>query len=104
MKNSLLADIGRLSHDAPVFSDTDLEDAMMFREHGQDDDMMDGGFPEEEALEAIVASYEQQSQSEQRPPSPTLSDEEYDDVFAELIAQEQPQSQPQSSGERMDMS
>lgn len=87
-----------------MFSDTDLEDAMLFREDGQDDDMMDDVFPEEEELEAIVASYEQQSQGDQRPPSPTLSDEEYDDVFAELIAQEQTQSQPDSSGERMDMS
>ncbi|KAK2609255.1 hypothetical protein QQS21_002189 [Conoideocrella luteorostrata] len=108
-KNSLLADLGRLAHDAPALSDTDLEDAMAFREEQklpEDDDMLDG-LPEDEEIEAIVASYEdQRSRSDQPPPSPTLSDEEYDDAFAELIAQEQSQSQEQiqSSAEHMDMS
>lgn len=101
----MLADIGRLSHDAPTISDADLEDAMGFREDEHvPDEAMDEVYPEEDDFEAMVASYEQQSQSDQRPPSPTLSDEEYDDVFAELIAQEQAYSQPQSSGEHMDLS
>lgn len=63
---------------------------------------------EEEQLEAMLASYEeQQMMSSQRPPSPTLSEEDYDDVFAELIAQEQaqrslqmqPQDQMDTSGD-----
>ncbi|KID80295.1 uncharacterized protein G6M90_00g010880 [Metarhizium brunneum] len=114
LKNSLLADIGRLSYDAPALSDTDLEDAMAFKEdeklehndrHGSErDDMTDEVCHEEEEFEAMIASYEQQNQLGQRPSSPLLSDEDYDDVFAELIAQEQAYSQPQSSGEQMDMS
>lgn len=62
---------------------------------------------EEEQLEAMLASYEEQQMSSQRPPSPTLSEEDYDDVFAELIAQEQaqqslqmqPQDQMDTSGD-----
>ncbi|EFY92931.1 hypothetical protein J3458_004485 [Metarhizium acridum] len=114
LKNSLLADIGRLSYDAPALSDTDLEDAMAFQEDeksqhndwpdGEHDDVMDEVCQEEQEFEAMIASYEQQSHIDQRPPSPLLSDEDYDDVFAELIAQEQADSQPQSSGEQMDMS
>lgn len=73
--------------------------------HGNEhDDVTDEVCQEEEEFEAMIASYEQQSQLGQRPSSPLLSDEDYDDVFAELIAQEQAYSQPQSSGEQMDMS
>lgn len=63
---------------------------------------------EEEQLEAMLASYEEQQMVfPQRPSSPTLSDEDYDDVFAELIAQEhaqqstqfQPQDQMDTSGD-----
>lgn len=71
----------------------------------EDDVMADEAYLPLEDLEAMVASYEeQQSQQGQSPPSPSLSDEDYDDIFAELISQEQkPLSQPQSSAECMDM-
>lgn len=76
---------------------------MTFRENERvEDDGMEV-CPEEDELEAMVASYERESR-EVRPPSPALSDEEYDDVFAELLAQEEVCSQPQSSAEHMDMS
>ncbi|KHN95069.1 uncharacterized protein MAM_07118 [Metarhizium album ARSEF 1941] len=114
LKNSLLADIGRLSHDAPAVLETDLEDAMAsqdnhkFQSSHEDDhepeDAMDVVCQEEEELEVMVASYEQHSQLDQGPSSPVLSDEEYDDVFAELIAQEQACSQAPPSAEHMDMS
>ncbi|KAF5026199.1 hypothetical protein F66182_1763 [Fusarium sp. NRRL 66182] len=102
-KKNYLADQGQLSHDAPDVTEADIEEAMAFQqEHApipeEDERMMD----EEEQLEAMFASYEeQQISSSQRPPSPTLSDQDYDDVFAELIAQEQsrqriyPESQDQ---------
>jgi len=68
----------------------------------EDEIMMD----EQEQLEAMFASYEeQQMSSSQRPPSPTLSEEDYDDVFAELIAQEQAQQSTQMQPpDRMDIS
>ncbi|KAG5928700.1 hypothetical protein E4U42_000129 [Claviceps africana] len=115
LKNSLLADMGRLSHDAPVLSESDLEDAMTVFEqrHREDDDMLHE-FPQEEddddGIEAMIASFEEQKSpshggDEQRPSSPVLSDEDYDDIFAELIAQENHQlSRLQPSAEHMDMS
>ncbi|RGP59393.1 hypothetical protein FLONG3_11207 [Fusarium longipes] len=93
LKTNYLADKGQLSHDAPEVTEADIEEAMTFHQEyplipEQDEMMMD----EEEQFEAMLASYEeQQMASSQRPPSPTLSEEGYDDVFAELIAQEQAQ-------------
>ncbi|GAB0133876.1 hypothetical protein EsDP_00002270 [Epichloe bromicola] len=115
LKNSLLADIGRLSHDAPFLSETDLEDAMAFHQERPptEDDEMPDEHPLDDDLEDMVASFDEhrsqsqnqgQTHGDQRPPSPTLSDEDYDDIFAELIAQEQEQSSIQSSAEHMDMS
>ncbi|KAG5982750.1 hypothetical protein E4U55_001402 [Claviceps digitariae] len=118
LKNSFLADIGRLSHDAPGLSETDLEDAMTVHEetHRQDNDMLDDCPQEAEEdddhddFEAMVASFEEQmshsqDRGRQRPSSPSLSDEDYDDIFAELIAQEGQQSSCiQPSPEHMDMS
>ena len=97
MKTNYLADRGQLSHDAPDMTEADIEEAMTFHhDHPpipEDDEMMD----EEDQLEAMFASYEeQQTASTQRLPSPALSDEDYDDVFAELIAQEQSQQNTQS--------
>ncbi|KAG5931251.1 hypothetical protein E4U53_001871 [Claviceps sorghi] len=115
LKNSLLADMGRLSHDAPALSEADLEDAMAVHEerHREDDDMLDE-FPQEEddddGIEAMIASFEEQKSSshggdKQRPSSPALSDEDYDAIFAELIAQEGDQaSSVLPSAEHMDMS
>ncbi|KAG6032101.1 hypothetical protein E4U41_007320 [Claviceps citrina] len=115
LKNSLLADMGRLSYDAPVLSERDLEDAMTFHEerHPEDDNMLDGS-PHDDDIEAMVASFEDQQSHGQgqspdrakpRPSSPALSDEDYDDIFEELIAQEREQSScTQPSAEHMDMS
>lgn len=76
-----------------------------------EDDEMPDEHPLDDDLEDMVASFEEQqnqnqgqTHEDQRPPSPTLSDEDYDDIFAELIAQEQEQSSTQSSAEYMDMS
>ncbi|KAH6968739.1 hypothetical protein HG530_006313 [Fusarium avenaceum] len=97
LKTNYLADRGQLSHDAPDITEADIEEAMTFHhDHPpipEDDEMMD----EEDQLEAMFASYEeQQTALLQRRPSPTLSDEDYDDIFAELIAQEQSQRNTQS--------
>ena len=58
--------------------------------HSQDDDQMVEIPPDEdEDLEAVLASYEtQQLSSLAYVSSPIQSDDEYDDLFAELIAKE----------------
>ena len=109
MKTNYLADRGQLSHDAPEITEADIEEATTFyQEHPsipEEDEMV---MDEEEQLEAMLASYEEQHTAPlQRVPSPALSDEDYDDVFAELIAQEQawqstelqPQDQMDTSGD-----
>ncbi|KZZ97649.1 hypothetical protein AAL_03613 [Moelleriella libera RCEF 2490] len=111
LKNSLLADIGRLSYDAPTLSNSDLDDAMAFQDRRHtnlDHEMLDDDdecyCPDDSELESMVTSCDVfQSRQEPRPPSPDLSDEEYDDIFAELIAREQTQSRPPSA-EGMDVS
>ena len=109
MKTNYLADRGQLSHDAPEITEADIEEATTFyQEHPsipEEDEMV---MDEEEQLKAMLASYEEQHTAPlQRVPSPALSDEDYDDVFAELIAQEQawqstglqPQDQMDTSGD-----
>lgn len=61
---------------------------------------------EDAELEAMFSSYEEQHLTPPPlPASPTLSDEEYDDIFAELILQEKSQSRdPQKPADQMDMS
>lgn len=98
--------MGRLAHGAPELTDADIEDAMTLEkqfqqptQNGADDDMAmdDEMLPDEDAeMEAMVASYQeqmapaqQQQQQQQRPVSPSMLDDDYDDIFAELIAQEQ---------------
>ncbi|GAO14691.1 hypothetical protein UVI_02028940 [Ustilaginoidea virens] len=110
LKNSFLADVGRLAHDAPTLSETDLDDAIRFPEEHQmlpeEEDALNGYLEEEEEeVEAMLASYQEQKNSAPEAPcSPALSDEEYDQVFAELIAQEEAESQAQSPVEAMDIS
>ncbi|KAF7563006.1 hypothetical protein G7046_g1121 [Stylonectria norvegica] len=99
LKTNWLEDQGQLSHDAPDFSEADIDDAAAFLEEGpqpQDDDMM---------LDDILADEftckneeELYSEAARRPPSPALSDEEFefDDVFAELILKEQLKEQWQN--------
>ncbi|KAM5352326.1 hypothetical protein ACJ41O_005049 [Fusarium nematophilum] len=106
LKTNYMTNRGQLSHDAPQFSEADIEDAMAFQQEQsqipeEDELMMD----EDEQLEAMLASLEEQQTTSQRLPSPTLSDEDYDDVFAELIAQERPRSGlEQDSQDQMDTS
>lgn len=67
-----------------------------------DDDMMLDDIPEEDDFEAMFATYEEQRSVEsRRPPSLSLSDEDYDDIFAELISQEE--SQQEYSVDQMDI-
>ncbi|KAJ3514103.1 hypothetical protein NM208_g15095 [Fusarium decemcellulare] len=97
LKTNYLADKGQLSHDAPDVTDADIEDAMAFQQEQsqipEEDEMM---MDEDEQFEAMLASYEDQQTTSSQPPSSTLSDEDYDDIFAELIAQEQSQQAMQS--------
>ena len=98
LKNSALASIGQLSYDAPIVSDADIEDAMAF-EGGEEEsqfpmlqeDLMD----EDHELDEMIASYEQQQQPQNYQSEPHMSDDEYDDIFTELLAKEQSQSQQQ---------
>lgn len=105
LKTSWLADRSQLSYDAPSFSEADIDDAMAFSQDNDDprddDDMIVDEPREDEELEALFASYEQQQQAP-RPPSPTMSDEEYDDIFAELLSQEQSQPRQQGFTDQMD--
>jgi hypothetical protein len=97
LKQSLLTSVGQLTFDAPTFTESDIEDAMAYQhERSQepegDDQMVDNPPDDDEDLEAMFASYQDQqlpsASDHPRVPSPTLSDDDYDDLFAELIASE----------------
>ncbi|KAK7433101.1 hypothetical protein QQZ08_000030 [Neonectria magnoliae] len=108
LKTSFLANQGQLSYDAPEFSEADIEDAMTFQQEEfqipEEDEMMVDDAMEDQELEAMLASYqEQHPASMQRPPS-TISDDDYDDIFAELISQEQQQARHQEALNQMDIS
>lgn len=70
-----------------------------------EDDMMLDDIPEEDDFEAMFTTYEEQhSLDSRRPPSPSLSDEDYDDIFAELLSQEQSQREHQEAlADQMDI-
>ena len=112
LKASYLKDVGQLSRDAPEVSEGDIEDAMAFQDESarphpqQEDDVMTDGPPDEDdEMEAMITFYEEQNATApQRPQSPAMSDPDYDDIFAELVAQEQSvqQHQPPASADRMD--
>lgn len=101
----------RLSHDAPEISEADIEDASSFEPEGMEyeDDAVMEAHTEEDELESMLASYMQhQPQSPVvRPVSPSLSDDEYDDIFEELLSakdiDQAMQTQQASSTEDMDM-
>lgn len=105
MKTSWLADRDQLARDAPTLTDADLEDAMTHDDEQilqdmEDDTMMDDG-PGDDDLDALLASYEQDASTLQRPKSPSYSDDEYDDIFQDLMSHEQSRpsqgSQPDAS-------
>lgn len=109
LRTSWLASLGWLSHDVLPLSEADIEDATAFQREAQqlpEDEMMVDSHLNDAELEAMVASYEEhQLVPSQRPPSPTLSDPEYDDIFAELVSRDQSlQKQAQSSPDHMDTS
>ncbi|KAF4595102.1 hypothetical protein GQ602_000715 [Ophiocordyceps camponoti-floridani] len=87
LKNNWLANIGRLSHDAPSLTEEDLADAMALNSDSpqpseeEEVDMMDESNREQRELEAMAASFEEQDLV------PT-SDDEYDEIFAELALQD----------------
>ncbi|OAA57681.1 hypothetical protein ISF_06922 [Cordyceps fumosorosea ARSEF 2679] len=105
LKTNWIADMDRLSHDAPELSEADIEDASSFQpemkawQYGDVDEDMDADadgmvdeYAQDAELEAMFASYQQQHQQQQvrspatRPISPSLSDDEYDDIFEELLS------------------
>ncbi|PON22564.1 hypothetical protein TGAM01_v208648 [Trichoderma gamsii] len=102
LKTSWLANVGRLSHDAPSFSDADIEDAATFSPETTQSQMDEDMIPEELMdEEQLLTSYEEEVMAQQGSRLPALAeeDDEYDDIFAELISQEQqqkplPQQQP----------
>ncbi|KAI5462550.1 hypothetical protein BGZ63DRAFT_384151 [Mariannaea sp. PMI_226] len=62
---------------------------------------------EEEELDAMIASYEEQRAAavQQRPPSPTLSDDEWDNIFDELAWTESSKHGcQQTASDEMDLS
>ncbi|KAJ6789017.1 hypothetical protein PWT90_09136 [Aphanocladium album] len=120
LKTNWIADMDRLSHDAPELSEADIEDASSFEpesmvpeEDEEDDDVDDdmvGEYAENAELEAMFASYHQQKPQSpaMRPISPSLSDDEYDDIFEELLSakdidQAMAQQQQTQSDDQMDM-
>ncbi|KAL2202723.1 hypothetical protein CC79DRAFT_1372878 [Sarocladium strictum] len=105
LKTSWLADRDQLARDAPTLTDADLEDAMthddeQMQPEVEDDTMMDDG-PGDDDLDAMLASYEQDASTLQRLKSPSYSDDEYDDIFEDLMSHEQAHpsqgSQPDAS-------
>lgn len=108
LKTSWMAALGRLSHDAPAISDADIEDAAVFRPQDHDEVMVDShGEPEEPETPPAARRRTGPSAFDRRQPSPpSFSDDEYDDIFAELVSREQPSlpSRSQQSDERMDTS
>ncbi|KAM3494797.1 hypothetical protein MY3957_001928 [Beauveria namnaoensis] len=108
LKTNWIADMHRLSYDAPELSEADIEEASSFRpesmlqpedgdmdgegdDDDDDDDDMADECGEDAELEAMFASYQQQQQQPLRSPamrpiSPFLSDDEYDDLFEELLS------------------
>lgn len=85
----------QVSAGAPEISEADIEDAMFFQEQAQsstrdDEEMVIDDFDgEDRELEAMLASYAEQQQKEEPRPSSELSDDEYDRIFADLLAQEE---------------
>lgn len=87
-----------MSHDAPSFSDADIEDAATFSPEMAQSQMDEDKIPEELMdEEQLLTSYEEEVMAQQGSRLPTLAeeDDEYDDIFAELISQEQEQQQSQ---------
>lgn len=66
-----------------------------------EDEMM---VDETDEIDAMLAAYQEQQPSSQRAPSLTLTDDEYEDLFAELVQREQSQGLSQFSQDRMDIS
>lgn len=103
LKKSYYDDMGQLIHDAPELSEADIEDAMAFQDEpvpDSDDMMVDSPPNDDDEIEAMFASYKEQQQPVH---SPAPSDD-YEDIFAELIAQEQKHgNQPASSGDQMEI-
>ncbi|KAL7918363.1 hypothetical protein ACQKWADRAFT_304250 [Trichoderma austrokoningii] len=95
LKTSWLANVGRLSHDAPSFSDVDIEDAATFSPEMATSQMDEDMIPEELMdEEQLLSSYEEEIMAAQRGsrlPALAEEDDEYDDIFAELISQEREQ-------------
>ena len=109
MKASYLEGLSQLAYDAPEVSEGDIEDAMMLPQEkppgpSDDDSTMEEPPDEEDDIEAMIASYEERTaQISQGPQSPPMSDDDYDDIFAELIAQERQTLQNHTApGEQME--
>ncbi|PFH61826.1 hypothetical protein XA68_16160 [Ophiocordyceps unilateralis] len=103
LRNNWLANLGRLSYDAPSLTEADLVDAMTLQPdppqlmEEDEDEMMNESCREQREIEAMAASFE-----EQQPAS--TSDDEYDEIFAELALQDKPsQNDPPTSSDQMDM-
>ncbi|KAI4598640.1 hypothetical protein KJ359_002530 [Pestalotiopsis sp. 9143b] len=97
--------------DGLMFED-DLEDLPQLSQshspaYQEDDDMMvDSHAMEEQAeLDAMLSAYEAENTERtptERAESPTLSDDEYDNIFMDMLSQDG--RQPQQGGEDVDMS
>lgn len=86
----MLADLGRLSYDAPALSEADIDDAIEFGQVPADeqDEMMDDEPVGDDQFEAMIAFFEEYQSANPAPPSDVMSDDDYDDIFAELISQQ----------------
>jgi hypothetical protein len=92
VKSSLLAHRIQLSQGAPTLTDAEIEELEQDSYGKMDEeDMMVDHLKEEEELEAMIASYEEnQPGSQHRPPSPSWTDEDFDDISMDLIIPDQP--------------
>ncbi|PHH62318.1 hypothetical protein CDD81_7238 [Ophiocordyceps australis] len=102
LRSSWLTNLGRLMHDAPAFSEADIDHALAFEQEAalptpDEDEIMEDIVPEDKPVQVMLDSHEE------RPPSPSLPDE-YDEIFAELLSKEQlQQPQPGYLPDQMDL-
>ena len=93
MKSSLLAHRIQLSQGAPTLTDAEIEELEQDSYGKMDDEegMMVDHLKEEEELEAMIASYEENQPGYQHhPSSPSWTDEDLDDIPMDLIIPDQP--------------
>lgn len=99
LKASFLARLELSAEGAPEISEADIDDAVAFHQqadgqHRPDQMSVDDAMDEDAELEAMLSSY-QDELGDTEHASSEMSDEEYDQLFAEFVANEERSRQQQ---------